>query len=638
MARTARTSWWLIFGSCCVLVAATLTWATVVVLRLERAEATIRMHGRGHEAIRLALWRMDSWLLPRLARETTRPFFEYQAYYSLDRAYTRILGALQPGEVLTPSPLLLTDSPFFPLHFQITSDNTLSSPEIPEGNYRDLAEATLLASGVIQTRQSRFAELAPLLSFTRLETSMGAAEAVLVSLDELKLEQQQAEQYAGQWTQPRVRENVVKQLQQGSNEYSNRAANTNYARTPDGAPTPRQTVDEEVQQLAEVDGPPSPQTALAATSVRVPEVGSFVPLWVRPNDDTPEGAQLLFARRIVIGRDQLIQGFLVDWDQVRASLYGEVEDLLDTCLLEPVFETSVAADRASRQLATIPVEVIAPSATDEEATLPVFTTTRLTLGLTWLAALVAMGAVGVTLRKSIDFGQRRGRFASAVTHELRTPLTTFRMYSEMLADGMIQDEAQRASYLATLKSESARLAALVENVLAYARIEDGRPSRGRWETLSLDDLVTRHLDDLDRRAETAGMHLDVDLGEAGSAKVHTNADAVGQVLFNVIDNACKYACDAKDCTIHVSARTNGSRVGLDIADHGPGIPTAHTRRIFDPFERGPRDPGDDVPGVGLGLALSRELARDMGGDLEVQVVADRGASFRLTLPLASETV
>src|SRR6185503_16178753 len=99
-----------------------------------------------------------------------------------------------------------------------------------------------------------------------------------------------------------------------------------------------------------------------------------------------------------------------------------------------------------------------------DVTLPLTSPTRVTLAVAWLAVAGSLAAVGLALRRTVDLSERRNRFASSVTHELRTPLTTFRLYSEMLADGMVTDAAQRQVYLDTLKSESSRLATLVENV------------------------------------------------------------------------------------------------------------------------------------------------------------------------------
>jgi signal transduction histidine kinase len=253
-----------------------------------------------------------------------------------------------------------------------------------------------------------------------------------------------------------------------------------------------------------------------------------------------------------------------------------------------------------------------------------------TLAIAWTALLGAMGAVAFALRRTIDLSERRNRFASSVTHELRTPLTTFRLYSEMLADGMIADPARRQEYLETLKSESGRLATLVENVLSYARVEEGRMPVRR-ERISVADLLLRVTAPLDRRAADAKAALVVQAGDAGAAVLDTDPDVVGQILFNLVDNACKYAATADDRRIEVTAARRGDGVVLAVRDHGPGLGSDRVRAAFTPFERAGRPAGDTVPGIGLGLALSRALARDLGGDLTYEDAEGGGARFVVSL-------
>ena len=127
----SRRSWWVIYGACAALVMGALLWITVVVIHLERSEVEARAEARHQEALRLALWRMDSWLAPRLAREAARPYYEYSSFYPQQRAYTRLLNEIEQGEVLTPSPLLSFQSDYFPLHYQVAPDGELSSPQVP---------------------------------------------------------------------------------------------------------------------------------------------------------------------------------------------------------------------------------------------------------------------------------------------------------------------------------------------------------------------------------------------------------------------------------------------------------------------------------------------------------------------------
>ncbi len=324
----------------------------------------------------------------------------------------------------------------------------------------------------------------------------------------------------------------------------------------------------------------------------------------------------------------LFRGFVLDWPEVRDRLLGEIADLFPAARLERRTAGHVA-DGIGRGLSNLPVTLIVePPAAARAAGL---TPGRAALGIAWLAALVAAVAVGLTLRKSIDLGERRRRFVSTVTHELRTPLTTFQMYSEMLADGVVPTERQRAEYLQTLKEESKRLSTTVANVLTHARLEERRGPRP-VESLTLKALLSRLQPSLERRVESMPATLKVQSDGPAEAPLIVDPDAIGQILGNLVDNAAKYANGTAPSTIHLGARAANGSLVLTVRDHGPGIPREKAAVIFEPFERGGRDPSDSVPGVGLGLALARGMARDLGGELTLESPADGGACFRLELP------
>ena len=113
--------------------------------RLERAEAKARRQAALEENLQLALWRMDSALAPLMAEESARPYFTYSPLYPAERAFTCMFAEIQKGDVLVPSPLLTFTSPQIRLHFQYGPDGRLSSPQVPAGNMRDLAEARYFA-------------------------------------------------------------------------------------------------------------------------------------------------------------------------------------------------------------------------------------------------------------------------------------------------------------------------------------------------------------------------------------------------------------------------------------------------------------------------------------------------------------
>ena len=199
---------------------------------------------------------------------------------------------------------------------------------------------------------------------------------------------------------------------------------------------------------------------------------------------------------------------------------------------------------------------------------------------------------------------------------------------------MVSDEEKRRSYLDTLRSEADRLGHLVENVLAYARLERGAAGE-RLETITLRELLDRTTDRLAQRAEQADMTFAPETdGDALAAAVRTDPSAVEQILFNLVDNACKYAGSAADRTIRLEAGRTGRFAALRVRDHGPGVPGEDRGRLFRPFCKSARDAANSAPGVGLGLALSRRLARSMGGDLRLDDGTEDGACFVLTLPTA----
>ena len=357
--------------------------------------------------------------------------------------------------------------------------------------------------------------------------------------------------------------------------------------------------------------------------------GRQVVVWLDPPTSPIEPA-LAFLRSTESDGGNVIQGFILDWPRLRDRLLLEIHDLFPDARLERVAAHG-QVDPLGRGLANIPVRIVAEAQ-------PAVPATRFTAGFTalavaWLAAIVAAVAVGATLRKSIDLGERRRRFVSAVTHELRTPLTTFQMYSEMLADGLVTTEDQRRQYLVTLKDESQRLSAMVENVLAHARLEERGGSR-RLESMNLDVLLARLKPTLERRIESTPMVLEVEVDGPGDTPLSVDAETIGQVLGNLVDNAAKYAHGTETPTIHLEAAAGNDSLVLTVRDHGPGIPHEQVQAAFDPFDRGGRDPADPVPGVGLGLALARGLARDMGGELTYESPNDSGARFRLELPVS----
>jgi signal transduction histidine kinase len=207
------------------------------------------------------------------------------------------------------------------------------------------------------------------------------------------------------------------------------------------------------------------------------------------------------------------------------------------------------------------------------------------------------------------------------------------MYAEMLAKGMVPDAARRQEYFNTLQREAERLTLLVENVLAYARLERGRRPQAQ-DRVTLAGLFERIGPRLKQRAKQAGMECELCLDQQAACDEFTTDHAVvEQILFNLVDNAAKYAREAADRRIHVEANRDGQFVKLMVRDHGPGMKNGLWSRHAEPFTKSAQESAESAPGVGLGLALCRRLGRQLGGKLEIQSADDGGACAILFLPL-----
>ena len=651
---------WVLFGLCCAVVLAAMGWTSLTVLKLARAKEEANRRGEIEGRVRLALWRMDSALAPVIAQESARPYFAYTAFHPTELAYTHLWEEIQRGGVMVPSRLLDYASPYILVHFQVSPSGRFSSPQVPAGNMRDLAESRRLTTGEkIERAAERLSQLQEVMSRDTLLVEMKPPEipetqpAIQVAMaggeDSLQRQEglvpQEVQQLQPQPPGQPEAQLAAPTVQTGDQADQQADVNAQAPRIDRQKRAMRQAEQITIKQgkgLQQVDvrqallndneflarswnyetnslvmSNPGSNLSLSGSHVRE---GLTRPIWI--------GDELILTRWVSANGGNFVQGCWLDWSAVREWLVSEVEDLLPNVRLEPVRETKTA-DKG-RMLAGVPVMLVpgeVPVDVGRSAS-PI----RISLLVAWACVLVAAAAVAVLLVGTVSLSERRAAFVSAVTHEMRTPLTTFRMYTEMLLKGMVPDEAKRLRYLDTLRVEADRLSHLVSNVLAYARLERNRTA-DRAETLPLASLIDRVRDRLNERVERASMTLVVDASEsASSVNVQADASAVEQILFNLVDNACKYAASATDRRIHIEADCCDRRVILRVRDHGPGIAQPDTRRLFKPFCKSARDAANSAPGVGLGLALSRRLARHMRGRLDLDQETPDGVCFVLTLP------
>lgn len=596
--NTRRVMTWVIFWGSVVVALGALAWVSVEVVALERREAESRMQATRQDAIRRALWRLDSTMAPVLAIEAARPSSAYTTLQTVQQTSDPISAGVELDQYARQ---------YFNFVYGTEGDDELaqqlqSTPTPEAAQPADQPPGDPPAEPVqIMSKQSD-SDFEARNRIARIVTQNASPRQNIVQQDAADPES----------------ESMGLRLHAGA--LSDQSADAPPAR-----------------KRADTDPTAGSMASREALFVgQTTSVGTLTPRWIQTGGET----RLVLVRDAIVDGELVVQGVELDWDALRSDLLGSIADVLPGATLTPSGTNATDAYR----MATIPVSLIPPP----PAALPAWSWSPARVGLvvTWVAIIATIVAVGAVLRAAIVLSQRRGRFVSAVTHELRTPLTTFRLYAQMLADGMVSDEQVRRDYLSTLKRESERLTGIVENVLEYARLSRVRSGRTKPEgeqTLSPGALVARFRPALARRLGQDNMDLvaSLDLDEHQDRTLTVDPHAVERVMMNLIENACKYAApvdeeadsDEHDTRVHLEVSVRDEMLELLIADHGPGIPHDERARVFGEFQRGRRGLGNARSGLGLGLALSRGLAREMGGDLQLVRRRGHGAEFLLTIPL-----
>ena len=214
----------------------------------------------------------------------------------------------------------------------------------------------------------------------------------------------------------------------------------------------------------------------------------------------------------------------------------------------------------------------------------------------------------------------------AVSHDLRTPLMAISTSAGALArSDLALAEADRAELLETILAASDRLDHLVGNLLDLSRLQAGAAQPER-RLVDLDELVAAALDELGPAADRVEVALPNDV-----PAVSVDAHQIQRTIVNLLENALRYSPPDEPVRVQVSG--GHSEAVVRVIDHGPGVAAADRERIFQPFDRGGRT--GDSPGAGLGLAIARGFAEANGGRVTVESLSGQGATFVVSLPIAS---
>jgi signal transduction histidine kinase len=624
MKRTSTV--WLIYVLVLVTTTAAMGWVTHHTLQLEREEKLTALRAENE---RLALWRMESVLLPFVSSESSR---DYSEWGSLEWGNRLQPGKGEIGEPGSPGDLFFTvrfGSPYVAQYFRCDSTGRFATgrsvtAESIAGELMppDLENDELASFGSESSRETLFAttrsarEAFPL-SMTvrnRWMTVPEILEANALQQGEAGQFQQSAEQLdPGPQQVQTLAQGPEQQKARSNQEFQRRMNNT----TQNGS--------NYVSQVAMANGFSNGDNAFPLGE---DGAGPMTAFWLDKD--------LILARHVSQGSWEAVEGGILNQAAITQTLLAEVRGVFPEAKL-----TAVRSGQTGNplSLASLPLQLIpGPMPVGESRS---WTPMSTSLAIAWAWLALSALAIGVLLLGVVQLSERRAAFVSAVTHELRSPLTTFRLYSDLLADRPNLTDEKHDTYAATLQSESERLSHLVENVLSWSRL-DQTSGPELTEVVAWDDQLSRSLPALERRAALAGMLLEVTSNDPGPSAVdrasgirfQANPTAVDQILFNLVDNSCKYASHSELARVEISAKLSGSTVAIRVRDHGPGLCPETLATLFQPFSKSASAAAKTAPGVGLGLSLCRRLARSMNGELTHIADASGGTTIELRLPAA----
>ena len=297
------------------------------------------------------------------------------------------------------------------------------------------------------------------------------------------------------------------------------------------------------------------------------------------------------------------------------------------------------------------------------------------ISLAALAAVTGLIAAWRAFQRQVRLGEMKSNFVSSVSHELRAPIASVRLMAESLEHGRVQTEEKKTEYFRFMVQECRRLSSLIENVLDFSRIEQGR-KQYELEPTDLIALVQQTVKVMEPYAVERQVTLTTAINQRQPSKpdlqIHCDARALQQALVNLIDNAIKhspprstitigvegawgngvmeYGSDGKDADDdkpgatalpspqrsdppppHSAFRTPHSAL-LWVEDRGEGIPPEEQERIFERFYRCGSELRRETQGVGIGLSIVKHIVEAHGGRIHVRSAPGQGARFTIELP------
>jgi signal transduction histidine kinase len=250
-----------------------------------------------------------------------------------------------------------------------------------------------------------------------------------------------------------------------------------------------------------------------------------------------------------------------------------------------------------------------------------------------LIVILVFGTVLVTriVAHEMEILKIKSDFVSSVSHEFKTPLTSMKSLTERLEKGKVVQPAKVKKYVSILSSDIDKLIRLVNNILNFSKIEEGkkvyhmeRTAVSTW----LEEVIHNYKKGCIERDVAMNFHLQI---EEGVPDLDMDRDAMRQVLFNLLDNAVKFSGDNKK--VEVSVYNVNHSVIIQVKDLGVGIDDDEKEKVFEKFYRGNSAVVHSIKGTGLGLAMVKHIVEAHNGQIQVKQDPGWSTVFEIRLPI-----
>jgi len=253
-----------------------------------------------------------------------------------------------------------------------------------------------------------------------------------------------------------------------------------------------------------------------------------------------------------------------------------------------------------------------------------------------LAGILIFGLT-LTIRSvtyELELGKMKSDFVSTISHEFKSPLTSIRQLAEMLQTGRVPSEERRQRYYDVLSEQSERLSLLIDNILDFAKMEEGK-KEFEFEMVDMGPLLEELVSTIQQQVRHEGFRVEAKF-DAPLPYIQADRGAITQAITNLIDNAIKYSAGAKK--VQVRGFTENQYLIIAVRDFGVGIKPEETDKVFERFYRGGDELTRTVKGSGLGLTLVKQIIEAHHGSVHVESEPGHGSTFSIRIPLQSPEV